>query len=140
MPVSPLLRNSPLRSLAGAICAVLLLQPITAAAQGNQPSKEAVVTVSFTPGHAAHRFTPSGALGAGVDGHSIGETVRQLSPANVKAMLSAGLKPLTYRLRTELAGEAWHWNPNGSWSDPAHQQGYWTSNSKPGRPIHVSYG
>jgi hypothetical protein len=111
-----------------------------ASAQNNQPSNEVVVTVSFTPGHPANRFIPSRALGAGVDGHSIGETDRQLSPANIKAMLSAGLKPLTYRLRTELAGEAWHWNPNGSWSDPAHSRGYWTSSSNLGRPIHVSYG
>ena len=140
MRVSPLLRNSLLRSLTWAICATLSLQPTTVSAQGNQPSNEAVVTVSFIPGHAANRFIPSRALGAGVDGHSIGETVRQLSPANVKAMLSAGLKPLTYRLRTELAGEAWHWNPIGRWSDPAHGRGYWTSSSNLGRPIHVCYG
>src|SRR6267378_4398996 len=140
MRASPLLRNSLLRSLMGVICAALSLQPITASAQGNESSNEAVVTISFDPGHAANSFIPSRALGAGVDGHSIGETVRQLSPANIKAMLSAGLKPLTYRLRTELAGEAWHWNPNGSWSDAAHRQGYWTSSSNLGRPIHVSYG
>src|SRR5882762_8401840 len=106
MRPSPLLRNLLLRLLTCAISAALSLQPTTASAQGNQPSNEAVVTVSFTPGHPANHFIPSRALGAGVDGHSIGETVRQLSPANIKAMLSAGLKPLTYRLRTELAGEA----------------------------------
>src|SRR5712664_4934893 len=140
MDASPRLRNSLLRSLACALCVVFLLQPITGFAQQVQSPQNATVTVSFTPGHPANRIIPSRALGAGVDGHPIGETVRQLSPANIKAMLSAGLKPLTYRLRTELAGEAWHWNPNGSWSDPAHGQGYWTSSSKPGRPIHVCYG
>ena len=95
MRPSPLLRNLLLRLLTCAICAALSLQP-TASTQGNQPSNEAVVTVTFTPGHPANRFIPSRALGAGVDGHSIGETVRQLSPANIKAMLSAGLKPLSY--------------------------------------------
>src|SRR5713226_1823427 len=117
------------------ICLALCIQPVALLAQTS-----ATVTVDFTPGHPANRFIPSRSLGAGADGHSIGETDRQLSPANIKAMLSAGLKPLTYRLRTELAGEAWHWNPNGSWSDPAHRHGYWTSSSKPGRLIHVCYG
>src|SRR2546425_7436106 len=98
MRVSPLLRNSLLRLLTCAICAVLLLQP-TASAQGNQPSNEAVVTVSFIPGHAANRFIPARALGAGVDGHSIGETDRQLSPANVKAMLAAGAQTFNYPTR-----------------------------------------
>jgi hypothetical protein len=63
-----------------------------------------------------------------------------LSASNVKAMLTAGLKPLTYRLRTELAIESWHWNPNGVWSDPARQEGYWISGSKPGAPISLCYG
>ncbi|PYS34429.1 MAG: glycosyl hydrolase family 5 [Acidobacteria bacterium] len=102
--------------------------------------RRATITVNFTPGHPANRFIPSKALGAGVDGHAEGETDRQLSPVNIAAMLSAGFKPLTYRLRTELAGEAWHWNPNGSWSNPSHRQGYWTSSSELGQPIHVCYG
>ena len=118
-----------------ALCISIVLHPVAVTAQ--QP---ATVTVNFTPGHHASSFVPSRALGAGVDGHAHGETNRQLSPANIKAMLSAGLTPLTYRLRTELAGEAWHWNPNGTWSDPAHAQGYWISSAKPGRTIHVSYG
>jgi hypothetical protein len=55
-------------------------------------------------------------------------------------MLTAGLKPLSYRLRTELACEVWHWNPKGTWSDPEHQQGYWISDATPGDPIELSYG
>src|SRR2546421_10160992 len=89
------------------ICLAICIQPVALLAQ-----TRATVTVDFTPGHPANRIIPSRALGAGVDGHEQGETDRQLSPANITAMLSAGLKPLTYRLRTELAGEAWHWNPN----------------------------
>src|SRR6202165_4525048 len=143
----PLLQNARhlLRYLARRFCVVICIagsiQSVSVFAQSaNQLPRSAVVTVNITPGHPASRFIPSRALGAGVDGHSIGETDRQLSPANIKWMLSAGLMSLPYRSRTELAGEAWHWNPNGSWSDPAHGRGYWTSSSNLGRPIPVCYG
>src|SRR6266566_441609 len=70
--------------------ALILLQATTALAQQpTQNSQNATVTVTFAPGHPANRFIPTHALGAGVDGHSTGETVRQLSPANITAMLSA---------------------------------------------------
>ncbi|HJQ34335.1 MAG TPA: discoidin domain-containing protein [Pyrinomonadaceae bacterium] len=98
------------------------------------------ITVSYTPGKPANVFTPSRALGAGIDGHEAGETARMLSPRNVRMMLSAGLRPLSYRLRTELADEAWHWNPSGSWSDPRHRQGYWTSSGAVGPEVALSYG
>src|SRR5204863_3712060 len=98
------------------------------------------ITVSITPGHPANRFIPSHALGAGIDGHDKGEADRQLRPGNIQAMLSAGFKSLTYRLRTELAIDAWHWNPQGSWSDAGNKQGYWISDSKSDAPISVSYG
>lgn len=98
------------------------------------------VNVNYTPGRPANTFTPSQALGAGVDGHEKGDTRRMLSRRNVREMLSAGLKPLTYRLRTELGDEAWHWNPAGSWSDEKKRQGYWTSSSSNAAPITVSYG
>ena len=63
-----------------------------------------------------------------------------LSDKNVDEMLSAGLGPLTYRLRTELGGEVWHWNPRGAWSDLANQCGYWTSSDSIEEPIRLSYG
>ena len=126
-----------------ALCAISLLFAQTSsifARRGHRQTRTATVTVFFAPGAPANRFSPARAIGAGIDGHAKGETERQLSPANVREMLSAGLKPLTYRLRTELANEAWHWNPNGRWSDAAHQEGYWTSDSKPAAPIDVCYG
>lgn len=103
-------------------------------------NREQPVTVIIGTTRPANRFIPSQALGAGVDGHELGETERQLSPANITAMRSAGLRPLTYRLRTELAGEAWHWNPKGTWSEAERRQGYWTSESRNTTPIKLSYG
>ena len=98
-----------------------------------------VVKVFFKPGHPSKQFDPSIAFGAAIDGHEKGELAQMLSPENVREMLSAGLKPITYRLRTELAGEAWHWNPNGSWSEV--NSGYWISDDKPGSSdLSLSYG
>ncbi len=99
----------------------------------------AEVTLSIAA-KSSNTFDPNIAIGAGIDGHEQGEIADKLSPANVARMRSAGLKPLIYRLRTELAGQAWHWNPQGTWSDAAHNQGYWTGSQKSLEPIQVSYG
>jgi len=87
-----------------------------------------------------NKCVPTQALGAGVDGHEQGECARMFTDKNIAEMRSAGLGPLTYRLRTELAGEVWHWNPRGTWSDASHQCGYWISDDSIADPINVSYG
>ena len=87
-----------------------------------------------------NKCVPTQALGAGVDGHEQGECARMFTDKNIAEMRSAGLGPLTYRLRTELAGEVWHWNPRGTWSDASHHCGYWISDDSIGEPINVSYG
>ncbi len=87
-----------------------------------------------------HSFDPTAALGATIDAHDEGENEQIFTKANVGAIRSAGFHRMSYRLMTELAGEAWHWNPEGSWSDARNRQGYWTSSSTPSAPIALSYG
>jgi hypothetical protein len=87
------------------LCLLLILHSLSALAdQSSHPA--ATVTVAIDASQPVSHFIPSHALGAGVDGHEFGATASQLSPENIKAMLSAGFQSLTYRLRTELAGEA----------------------------------
>jgi hypothetical protein len=104
--------------------------------------KQNDVTVSVETNHLVASFDPRKAFGAGIDGHDQGDSLRMLSPESVKQMMAAGLGPISSRLRTELAVEAWHWNSKGFWSDPGYAQGYWTSDTKPDPkvPILVSYG
>ena len=92
------------------------------------------VTVAIDSSRPVATFSPSAALGAGVDGHGRGALRDIYTPQNIAAMRSAGLGRLTYRLRTELGIEAWHWNPNGRWSDSAHSRGYWISDSASSAP------
>jgi hypothetical protein len=35
---------------------------------------------------------------------------------------------------------AWHWNPNGTWSDRQHKSGYFTGSAEPGEALRMSYG
>ena len=122
------------------IILIALCSSYLTASSDKSAIETATVTVSYTPGHPTNIFIPSQSLGAGIDGHERGQVDRMLSPQNIHQMLTAGLKPLTYRLRTELAGEVWHWNPAGRWSDERRREGYWTSSSALGKPVSLSYG
>src|SRR5215510_2765285 len=137
------LRSSQVRQvLTGLACLSTLLAFASAflkTARTQFPRPITVVRILFKPSHPLIRFDSSYALGAAIDGHEKGELDQMLSRENVSEMLSAGLKPISYRLRTELAGEAWHWNPKGSWTEG--NSGYWISNDKPGaNQLSLSYG
>jgi hypothetical protein len=116
---------------------LLALLPLSAGAATAQARRG---TVSVDTSRRLATFEPGRAWGAALDGHDADEIAGIYTPANIAAMNSAGFGPVTYRLRTELAIEAWHWNPEGTWSDPAHRQGYWTSSDRASRPIERSYG
>jgi hypothetical protein len=85
-------------------------------------------------------FRPDAALGGGLDGHGQGEIRQIYTPANRRAMASAGLGAITYRLRTELGVEAWHPTSGGHFSDAAHRQGYWLPSASTARRPTATYG
>ena len=58
----------------------------------------------------------------------------------LKESLSAGWGPITYRQNTELTIDAWHWNPNGHWSDPETKSGYFIGDAEPSGSIDKSFG
>ena len=124
--------------IAAAIVSVLVPLALATTARGGK--KPLIVSAIVSADHPVNQCEPTRVFGAGIDGHEKGECARMFTDKNIAEMLSAGFGPLTYRLRTELAGDAWHWNPRGTWSDPVHQCGYWASDDSLGEPINVSYG
>ncbi len=101
------------------------------------PPETLIIDASAGP---AARFDRDVALGAAIDGMERGGVAALFTRHNLERMEAAGLGPLTYRLRTELAIEAWHWGGEGAWSDPARREGYWTSSDHPRLPILTSWG
>ena len=125
--------------------AALLVLLTTAAvlAQGQNTSQPTVATgtirVDAAPGSRANSFVPAQTLGAGIDRLPNGAIDKLIDPATVTKVLSAGWQPVTYRQNTELFVEAWHWNPQGQWSDPS-GKGYFTGSATPTEFIRHSYG
>jgi hypothetical protein len=99
----------------------------------------AILHVDANPAH-AHTFIPNRALGTSIDILPKGVVDKIYTPEILKESLSAGWGPITYRQNTELQIAAWHWNPNGTWSDAAHQSGYFTGNATPSKFLRHSYG
>jgi hypothetical protein len=98
------------------------------------------ITVDATPSHVANRFTPLYALGSTVDRVPSNATDVFFRPDQIQKVLSAGWGVISYRQNTDLFVQAWHWNPNGTWSDPA-GKGYFTGNATPtNQMIRHSYG
>jgi hypothetical protein len=98
------------------------------------------IHVDATPSHSTNTMRPTEALGAGIDRLGYGAADKLYVDDTIKQVLAAGWQTVTYRQNTELHMEAWHWNPNGTWSDPA-GKGYFTGSATPGpEPIRHSYG
>lgn len=99
------------------------------------------VSIRVDTAHRIQTIRPIRTFGSSVDSDPKGRIGLLYSPSRTRLMLSTGLGTLTYRLYTELSIQDWHWNPRGRFSDPARQQGYWTSDSAPAStPITDSFG
>lgn len=98
------------------------------------------ITVDATPSHVVNTFQPRYALGTTVDRVPSNATDTFFRPDQLKQVLSAGWGAVSYRQNTELFVQAWHWNPHGTWSDPA-GRGYFTGDATPTKEsIRHSYG
>ncbi|HEY5254722.1 MAG TPA: discoidin domain-containing protein [Acidobacteriaceae bacterium] len=104
------------------------------------PLTAQVVKVDITPAHATNHFVPKQTLGAGIDRIQTVAIDKLMNKTIFDRVFTAGWQPVTYRQNTELAIEAWHWNPVGTWSDPKDQQGYFTGSSEPTGFIRHSFG
>jgi len=98
-----------------------------------------VVQVDIAPAHSTNHFRPNETLGAGVDRIASEAVDTGLAEPNLGRALASGWQPVSYRNNTELSIEAWHWNPQGTWSEPG-QKGYFTGSATPAEPIRHSYG
>jgi hypothetical protein len=103
------------------------------------PCAAQTIQVDITPAHATNHFAPNVALGAGVDRIAQEAIDKDLVQPALDRALSSGWQPVSFRQNTELAVEAWHWNPQGTWSD-ASGKGYFTGSANPTESLRYSYG
>ncbi len=96
-------------------------------------------TISVDVTHPTNHFMPRETLGAGVDRIAVDAIDKDLQQPTLEKTLASGWQPVTYRQNTELAIEAWHWNPQGTWSE-ASGKGYFTGSATPTESIRYSYG
>jgi len=115
----------------GVISILILILCLPLAAQ--------TIDVDITPSHSTNHFIPTETLGAGIDRIATKAIDPLLAEPALSKTLSAGWQTVSYRQNTELLVEAWHWNPEGTWSDPK-GEGYFTGSVNLGKPIHFSYG
>jgi hypothetical protein len=112
-------------ALASVPATLVLTAAVTLGFLAAETAPAQTIRVETDPAHAI-AFDPDKAMGTSMDILSAKEFETVYSDAVLKESLSAGWGPITYRQNTELTIDAWHWNPNGTWSDAAHRSGYFT--------------
>ncbi|HKM47027.1 MAG TPA: discoidin domain-containing protein [Terriglobales bacterium] len=120
------------RSFFIVVLLVIFSYPILTSAQ--------TVSVDATPSHVVNKFSPLYALGSTVDRVPDNSSDIFFRPDQIKQILAAGWGVISYRQNTDLFVQAWHWNPEGTWSDPS-GKGYFVGDSTPtNNMIRHSYG
>jgi hypothetical protein len=104
-----------------------------------RPQAAQTVHVDVTPSKAL-AFDPDKAMGTSMDILPVKDLEKIYSEPIIREGLSAGWGPMTYRQNTELTYDAWHWNPNGTWSDEKHKSGYFLGSSEPRDVLRQSFG
>jgi F5/8 type C domain len=117
------------------VVALLFLLPGANVMAQRSAATGGTVHIDATSGHAINTFDPDNALGSSIDVLSHYDIDQVYTPHILQESLSAGWGPITYRNNSELRMAAWHWNAKGSWSDEAHQSGYFTGSIELGEPI-----
>jgi len=118
--------------IAALVLAVAAMVPIAAAQ-----------TITVDASHPVNHFIPNQTLGAGVDRIAAEAIDKDFLPESLKMSLSSGWQPVSFRQNTELAVEAWHWNPKGTWSGGGSDsagKGYFTGSAVPTEFLRYSYG
>src|SRR5258708_13973684 len=98
------------------------------------------VRVDTTPSHVTNTFSPLYALGSTVDRVPSNATDVFFRPDQIKQVLSAGWGVISYRQKTDLFVQAWHWNPKGTSSDPPAHASLTAAPTPPNELIRHSYG
>ena len=126
------------RSILNKTLSMILLVSVALACASKGAAQ--TVLVDATPSHVVNTFSPLYALGSTVDRVPSNATDMFFRPDQIKQVLSAGWGVISYRQNTDLFVQAWHWNPRGTWSDPA-GKGYFTGDATPtNEMIRHSYG
>ena len=107
--------------------------------------KAGAQTITVDVSHPVNHFVPSETLGAGVDRIPVEAIDKDLLPDSLQRTLSSGWQPVSFRQNTELAVEAWHWNPKGTWSNGSDGsdlagKGYFVGSAVPTESLRYSYG
>ena len=99
----------------------------------------ATVHVDVTPEHVLNTINPDTATGAWMDDLSKTQVDNLSKPETIQGIKNLGWGSITMRNNSELRLAAWHWNENGTWSDPATKSGYYAGSADLGEPIHYGY-